>query len=422
MRICHTRDLMNPVFPYFMEGYNEERFTLNHTEAQKKAGGSGMRTAQGIRDDLLLDTLLMESGKLVVFFTLDIVIAEKEFTDYCAKRVSEACDLPMENICVSASHTHNSPLTSHGMDYNLKPDLGYWEYVADKMVAAVKFAKKHLQPVKVFTDEFHINGYYNNRNRPTEEYFDRCTELTFKTEDGITLLRLLNIACHPTLLGVQNKAYTADFFGVMRRYIQGIDGTPVMIFNGEAGDVSPRLMKKGVDWNECVRYGEALGAQLLYPNHPKEVVTEDVDIRTIVHDIDYVPAENTFLTEKLKELEERAKHVEPGTREYKMVNQVMLYDVKEKLTHDRLTYTANCMIYDFGGFRIVTVPCEIDSVLGKQIRVKDDKPTLLNAYANGFLYYAVNKEEFGDVFESFVTYFPYGDADEMVEDILKQYK
>ena len=75
---------------------------------------------------------------------------------------------------------------------------------------------------------------------------------------------------------------------------------------------------------------------------------------------------------------------------------------------------------DFGSFRIVTVPCEIDTVLGKRIREYDGKPTLLCAYANGFHYYAVNKQEYGIVFESFNTYFPYGAADEMVDLILAQ--
>ena len=71
---------------------------------------------------------------------------------------------------------------------------------------------------------------------------------------------------------------------------------------------------------------------------------------------------------------------------------------------------------------MVTVPCEIDSVLGKKLRNHDSTPTILQAYSNGFLYYAVNQEEYGKVFESYVTYFPRGSADSMVEKMISRYE
>ena len=208
----------------------------------------------------------------------------------------------------------------------------------------------------------------------------------------------------------------------MRRYLQGINGTPVMIFNGEAGDVSARLLKKGVDWNECIRYGEGIGAQLVYPRHPVEVQVDEITVTEIAHRIDYKPGENEYLLRQKERLKKELEGLHPESRRYQMITSCYLYDIEEKLRHDRLTYEGECYIYDFGGFRIVTVPCEIDTVLGKKIREKDEKLTILNAYSNGFLYYAVNEKEYGEVFESYVTYFPYGDADQMVGDILRQYK
>ena len=422
MRICHTRDIITPFFPTWMEGYSEDRFMINQTEAQKQQAGKGTRIAQGARDDLLLETLVIESGQIVVFFTLDMIIAEKEFCDYCKSKITKATGLEAKQICISCIHTHNSPLTSHGMNHHQKPDKEYWNRLADQMICAFQLARNHLQPARVFLDEYKIRGYYNNRNRPGEEYFDQCLDLTFKTESGIPLVRLLNLACHPSLIGVQNRYFTSDSFGVMRRYIQGINGTPVMIMNGEAGDVSPRLLKKGVDWNECVRYGEGIGAQLIYPNHPIELKTEEVKIKKITHSIHYHPQESDYLWDKKKELTEKLKGTDQQTKEYELISGCFLYDIEEKLSHDELRYEGDCFIYEFGGFRMVTVPCEIDSVLGKKLRNHDSTPTILQAYSNGFLYYAVNQEEYGKVFESYVTYFPRGSADSMVEKMISRYE
>ena len=140
-----------------------------------------------------------------------------------------------------------------------------------------------MREAQATLDQVTINGFYNNRNRPGEEYNDRCEILTLRTADGLPLVQLLNLACHPTILGAQNLYITADFFGVLRRSVQGATGMPVMIFNGEAGDVSPRLMKKGVDWNECLRYGEGIAAQLIDPKHPRPLTVENLNAVSYTH-------------------------------------------------------------------------------------------------------------------------------------------
>ncbi len=422
MKASYIREIINPVYPCKMEGYNEARFCFHQTAQQKQVSREGLRTAVGLRDDLLLDTLVLQADKTLVFYVLDIAIAEKMFTDLCRRKVGDVFHIPVEGISVSCSHTHNSPVVSHGMNNELEPDMEYWEMVMRKMIASLQFALKHMKPVRIFLDQFKINGYYNNRNRPDEEYYDKCDEIYLESEDGVPVVRLLNLACHPTILGAQNMFVSADFFGVMRRYLQGITGIPVMIFNGEAGDTSPRLLKKGVDWDECVRYGEGIGVQLVYTNHPVELKIESIAMDRIFYTINYEPKKNEYLINKEKELLAELKILPPESDRYHRIVTCYLKDVQDKLCHDRLTYETESLIFDFGSFRIVTVPCEIDTVLGKRIREKDDKPTLLCAYANGFNYYAVNKAEYGTTFESYNTYFAYGDADCMVDRILKKMK
>ena len=86
-----------------------------------------------------------------------------------------------------------------------------------------------------------------------------------------------------------------------------------------------------------------------------------------------------------------------------------------------LQLVSDTMIADFGDFRIVTLPCEMDTELGSRLRTADRRPALICAYANGFHYFAVNKNEYETVFESYVTRYPYDDADLLVDQILSQY-
>ena len=424
MKAAFDREIINPILPVGMEGYTEARFQLNQSEAQlAKAPEEGLRQATGIRDDLLMDTILFSDGeKEMFFFILDVGMIEKRTADQARKYLLENCNVDPESVSISVGHTHNGPLVTTGIDFELPYNEEYWQMIFEKMSYAVRQCRRNLTEVHAEYDCHPINGYYNNRNHPEEAYFDKAMELTVYTEKNIPLFRLLNIACHPTILGIQNVMISNDFFAVLRRYIQGYTGIPVSIINGEAGDVSPRLMKKGTDWNEAIRYGEGIGAQLLDSHMPIKVDLDHIKKKWVRFHVDYVPAENEFLLATKAKLQKEISTLQPGSRRYKMATQVELYDVNDKLSKDRITFDTEALTVDFGGFRIVAVPCEIDTVLGTMIRNIDDKPTFLAAYSNGFDYYAVNKDEFGQVFESFVTHYPYGDADSFVEKIVNEAK
>ena len=155
----------------------------------------------------------------------------------------------------------------------------------------------------------------------------------------------------------------------MRRYLQGINGTPVMIFNGEAGDVSARLLKKGVDWNECIRYGEGIGAQLVYPRHPVEVQVDEITVTEIAHRIDYKPGENEYLLRQKERLKKELEGLHPESRRYQMITSCYLYDIEERqkirwnAVFQKLYYlwrTASCvcagkLIYYFQEFQSMRI-------------------------------------------------------------------
>lgn len=306
------------------------------------------------------------------------------------------------------------------MNGELDPDLEYWERIQDKMIYSAKWALRHLREAQATLDQVTINGFYNNRNRPGEEYNDRCEILTLRTADGLPLVQLLNLACHPTILGAQNLYITADFFGVLRRSVQGATGMPVMIFNGEAGDVSPRLMKKGVDWNEWSSLWRRHRGPAHRPEAPPSADGGEPE-RPVGEDDDRLQsADQRIPVGKTAGTQGGTGNARSGERPAHRITACYLRDVEDKLAQTRLHYEPECLIVDFGSFRIVTVPCEIDTVLGKRIREYDGKPTLLSRMPTAFITMRSTSRNMGIVFESFNTYFPYGAADEMVDLILAQ--
>ena len=52
MKAAYTREIINPILPCKMEGYNEARFCFNQTAQQKQVSGEGLRTACGQSDRL----------------------------------------------------------------------------------------------------------------------------------------------------------------------------------------------------------------------------------------------------------------------------------------------------------------------------------------------------------------------------------
>ncbi len=422
MKCAYTRELINPVLPEIIEGYLESRFALNQNTKVNLSDEPLFRYAKGIRDDLILDTLLLEQdGKQFIIFDLDIGMAEASTTNACKQKIYERFGISPECITIHTTHTHSGPLATTGQEFKYKFNQKYWDSVTRKMIISLEDCLDRLQEVKVMFDSHNISGFFNNRNRPKEEYLDRTYELTFITkETNVPLVRLINMACHPTILPIGNMMISGDFAGTLKRYVQGFLGMPIMFMNGEAGDVSPRLRKHGADWNECLRYGEGIGNQLLDDNNPVELDVSQIKYDWLHYHAEVNPSKQEFYPAMKKKLEEQMKALDPESTPYKKIKYCYLRDVEEKMQMDKLGCDSDCAVVDFGSFRFVTVPSEIDTVLGFRLRFMDDKPTFVFAYGNGFNYYAVNKGEYGDVFESYVTFYPYGCADEMVDLLIEK--
>jgi neutral ceramidase len=170
-----------------------------------------------------------------------------------SKQIAEELKCPLENIIMSATHTHSGVPAG-------PPPLGPPQQqpaaaIVAAMADAVRQAKAKLQPARVgfgtgssylnvnrdaVSDQTHLWTQAPNLNAPSDK---TVAVVTFTTTAGDPIAAYVNYAMHPIngyLVGITS----ADYPGAASRYVeQAFDDKMVMVFTqGASGDQNPLLM------------------------------------------------------------------------------------------------------------------------------------------------------------------------------------
>jgi hypothetical protein len=248
--------------------------------------------AESTLDPLYARILVLEAAdKRLAIVALDL---GRSFGEPALDRLRESARKSNGISCLllSASHTHSAPIIKD--EYAGAPPA--WEQRAlDRIQSAIAEAAAHLQDVRIGTG---TGAVYIGHNRlplradgtfgwfernttmlPTSPVDPTVTVLRLDGSDGTPLAILVNYACHPVVLGSDNRQYSADFPATMNRVIEGAFGGHVMSFflQGAPGDINPYhavtpLKEDPVkmrDWT-----GQRLGAEAA--RVAKEIHTENV--------------------------------------------------------------------------------------------------------------------------------------------------
>ncbi len=174
-----------------------------------------------------------------------------------SRQIAEELKCPVENIIMSAIHTHSGvpagpPTAAPGMPPSAT--------IVSAMLNAVQQAKAKLQPAQV---GFGTGFSYLNANRDAvSDETHRWTQapnlnavsdktvavVTFTSPAGDPIAAYVNYAMHPIngyLVGITS----ADFPGAASRYVeQAFDDRMVMVFSqGASGDQNPLLMRSSTN-------------------------------------------------------------------------------------------------------------------------------------------------------------------------------
>ena len=228
-------------------------------------GGYAARTASaaGTLDELTVGALVLErAGERFVVVAADVVAVDAALAD----EIAAAAGRDRGELALCASHTHSGPA---GVVARLHPadpdrlDPRLRSRFTETAVVAIGTARSRMETVEVLFGRSATAGAAANRNDIAGPYEPTMAVLATRRGDGSLQAAVVHFACHPTILGADNRRVSADFPGALRRALAADLGrqedAPVILYvNGAAGDISTRFTRRAQDAGEVERIGAAL--------------------------------------------------------------------------------------------------------------------------------------------------------------------
>ena len=198
------------------------------------------RTATGTHDPLKAFAVVLDDRRQKsVLCSVDLCVIHADVTRVVKKRVSGRTAIPEERIIIAATHTHSAPKL---MNSDLLVNQRWVRELEDHLTQVMMLADYHRVPATVAAAVREVEGIGGNRRAAGGPVDSGVSVLRVDgVREGRPLGAIVNVACHPTVLGPDNREYTADFIGAMRETMQSRHGgdLPVICFNGACGDVNP---------------------------------------------------------------------------------------------------------------------------------------------------------------------------------------
>lgn len=201
--------------------------------------GYSPRVATGLHDNLKAVALVLDDGhQRSVLCAVDIVGVSAELVSAVRRRVACETAIPAERVLIAATHTHSAPELASKNVLN----QCWLHELESQLVKVILLADSHCREAKIGASTGTVEGIGGNRRDP-KGFVDRSIHVV-RIDDNRTgkcLGLVVNHACHPTTLGMENTLVTADYPGPLRDYVltHHPDHPVVLFLNGACGDVNP---------------------------------------------------------------------------------------------------------------------------------------------------------------------------------------
>lgn len=403
LEFAHISSMIDPDIPCHMEGYHD-------------------RIATSIHDHLYMNTIYIKQETSFVLHVVDTIIITKELANRIKKESALRYSISEDQVIVTCIHTHSGPAVSNIILEDAEVDQDYIEFLVERALQNTQEALAQAFQGTLFYGTTKVNDFFCNRNGKDLPFNN--TAYLWKVVDlnQITRFVIVNMGCHPTILKADNLAISTDFIGEMRVTYEAETGVPLIFINAEGGDVSTRLIRQGNDFQECARVGKGIAKLLLKADINRAVQLLNPTISSYQLTIDYNPKEDQWLCTQLNKFKGELSTLNKDSTAHKNLAFMFYNNLKKIYEKDHVFLQPTCWVVEFDDFRFVTIPGELVTEFGRRLRSVDEKPMFILTYANDFNIYAVNKEQYGSYFESFNTMYPYGKADEMIEQTISLYK
>ncbi len=187
--------------------------------------------AEGAHDGLTVRAVVIGETAIVVADVIGIDAA-------MSARIRKRCALPAENIVVAALHTHGGPVSMAGR-LSVAADLAYLERLEDACVAVIDKAASLRRPARITVGQGSDPGVARNRRHPGGPVDTSLPVLRICGEDGAMIAVVTAYACHPVVLGADNRHWTADYPHFVRQALEeAYPGGVALFMTGCVGDAN----------------------------------------------------------------------------------------------------------------------------------------------------------------------------------------
>lgn len=205
--------------------------------------GYGARTgvADACHDELYARALCVEQGSdALLVVECDLCLLAVTQCAELRERIAAETGLARDAICIGCIHTHSGPETGYAARVLGRPIPAWESALLDAIVEAGVAAHAARQPARlgVGLTRAHIG---RNRRCDGAPIDDRVAVVRVDRASGEPLAIFYLHGCHPTALGHDNLAYSADWPGVASTAIElAFPGALALFGLGAHGDVDPR--------------------------------------------------------------------------------------------------------------------------------------------------------------------------------------
>jgi neutral ceramidase len=217
----------------------------------------------GVHDPLTATALVASDGaRRVALVSCDLIGLGATLVRRVRAAVEAGTGIGAAHQMYACTHTHGGPETGV-ITHTGAADPAYLIGLEQTLVDLVAEAAAAVAPARIRWRRGTCAVAINRRApEGTEGPVDRdLIVAAIETPKGAALGTLLHYSCHPVAAGAENRLATADWCGVSRGLLEAAGSGPVLMINGAAGDVNPRMTQRGYSAVEAA--GEGVGAAAL---------------------------------------------------------------------------------------------------------------------------------------------------------------
>lgn len=208
---------------------------------------------KGVREDIFARAVVISDGSnKVAVLSAELIGFSHSFWEECTSLIRQQTGIPVENIFLSAVHSHSGPVTGV-YTKEISPDVSaYVKGVQAKLAEVTRSAMENLAPAAIGAGKgeclMNINriapdgkgGIVLGRN-PYGPCDHEVGVLRIDNTSGKPIAVLVNWPCHGVVLGPRNYYITGDWPGAASRYLEEYFGENVVapMIIGASGDINP---------------------------------------------------------------------------------------------------------------------------------------------------------------------------------------